>query len=239
MYSVVANGGANQTGGGDGSDLTTGSIDTSGADFIILSGSYFSTGSVVSDSKGNTWQGLTEYPDSSGDYSKMWYAYNAIVGSGHTFTLSQGGGTHLYNGALCVLAVKGALTASDPFDVQSTSNSTNTPVQPGSITPSQDNELVVAMMADGAGSLGITVDSGFTIINQLIGAGFDNTAQAYLIQTSAGAVNPSFTYDTATWARALIASFKSLATGSVARVNWLPFPKFALAKPQPRARFPQ
>jgi len=203
---------AAQVGGGDGSDLTSSSIDTSGTTLLLLYSSvYIGSGTVsVSDSKSNTWNGLTNVADSRN--SRLFYAYNATVGSGHTFTISASGAS-LFNGAFCIMSVSGSLSGSDPFDVQNTNfNSDAGTLTTGSITPSQNSELIVSGFGSAANNSAPTIDTGFTIIDSSTGAGHDLVALAYLVQGTASSVNPTWTVDPPASNQAGIASFKGPAT---------------------------
>src|SRR5262245_14682595 len=73
-----------------GSGGTTAAIDTTGADLLTFSCAYYSGLSptlTVSDSKGNTWIGLTDRAANERGH-RYYYAKNATVGTGHTFTVS-------------------------------------------------------------------------------------------------------------------------------------------------------
>jgi len=210
-WSVVDHTCASVSDGGDGSTpLTSGSINTTGASLLIAySGVYIGTSNpAFSDSKSNTWTGLTNIADSQN--SRLWYAYNATVGSGHTFTIS--GDSDLFNQAFCVIALSGALT-SNPFDIQNTnSNSLQSTIAPGSITPSQDNEIIVTGFASGAQNTTPAIGSSFTLADSTIGSGHGVIGIAYLTQMSSSAVNPTWTGEPANNNQASIASFKAATT---------------------------
>jgi len=212
-WSVISHTCAQVLDGGDGTTaLTSGSLTTTGASLIVVYSSAYIGGSSItfSDSKSNTWTGLTNIAASRN--SRLWYAYNATVGTGHTFTLGGGGGS-LFNQAFCVMALSGALTT-DPFDQQNTnSNSLQATIAPGSITPSNDNEIVITGYASGSQASPLSIGSSFTIIDSTLGDGHDNIGLAYLIQTSATAVNPTWTGEPSNNNQSSIASFKISSTG--------------------------
>ena len=92
-------------------NITSGAIDTTGANFIIISLTELSSGGyTISDSKGNTWHPLTARVQ--GPDQRFFYAYNANVGTGHTFTGTGGGfgwiGVEAFSGAEPTCAVKGS-----------------------------------------------------------------------------------------------------------------------------------
>src|SRR5207249_3237049 len=85
----------------------------------------------------------------------IWYVYAPTVGSGHTFTCSTGSATYP---AITVAAFAGA--ASSPFDVENGNGTQNTTASTGSITPTQDNDLIITIGANQTGTF--TEDSGVT-----------------------------------------------------------------------------
>lgn len=159
----------------EGSGATSGSIDTTGANLIVVCvGSNYSGPQVsaITDSKSNTWTALT----GRGAVAKgrIFYCLNPTVGSGHTFTNSADGDR------LFALAFSGV----DSYENDSGAADAD---QPGSLTPSLDGSLLVTMMRDFAGNL--SINSGFTIAE--LDSGNDSGA-AYLIQLTAAAVNPTW-----------------------------------------------
>lgn len=193
------------------------SIDTTGADLLVMLGASFIL-PTLSDSKSNTWNHLTS--QSTGALhearTRISYAWNPTVGTGHVFSWDYAG---YGNTTLIVLAFSGALTASDPFDNENgaNTNSNVSTIQPGSMTPTEDNCVVVSACGFGTGTSGlISIDGGFTIAQQDDATGSDipGSAGAYLIQTTAAAANPTFTSASGTApASAVIASFKAAGGG--------------------------
>lgn len=118
---------------------TTGSLDTTGATLLVAVVTYTGTVTGMSDSKGNTWTGLTAYAN-SGVTSRIYYVNSntPTVGTGHTFTYTASGGANVIN----VMAFSG--TAANPFDVENGNNSASAAtIQPGSVTPSKDDNIVI------------------------------------------------------------------------------------------------
>lgn len=193
---------------------TTSGIDTTGADLIVIGVSGWTSNldtTAPTDSKGNTWTAI-RYQAGGDSAVKMWYCYNPTVGSGHTFT--HGGTTYA---TICVIAFSGA--ASSPLDQQNSSGSSGnvSSFAPGSITPTEDNELVVAMWAT-ANFKSPSVDSGFTL-QEYVGANAlpYHGGMAYLIQTTASAANSTASWTDAYWASAVIASFKAASAASAVK----------------------
>jgi hypothetical protein len=209
-------------GSADTNVVTTGAQNSTGADLIvILAGNYNGgLGSTVTltDSKGNTWTPLTKRTGGAQD-GQLFYCANPTVGTGHTFTLTSVGGSGFP--FIGVLAVTGANAI--PFDVENGSGGTGTSSrQPGSITPAQDNSLVVAGINAGAGIDPVTVDGGFAAsASGYDGANHLGGGIGYLIQTTAAAANPTWSWgggnaDTA----AVIGAFKPAAGGSATGYTW-------------------
>jgi hypothetical protein len=181
-----------QAGGVNGG--TTPSIDTTGATFLVLfTSSSNAAGLTVSDSKGNTWIGLTAQTGSEPD-AQIWYAVNPTVGTGHTFTVS---GTTTYS-SIAVQAHAGVVVT-QPFD--GVQNGTvgfgeSSPVAAGSVTPSGDGYLVIAGFAHNAFSTTVSIDSSFTKAGDFAPQGAVNygVTLGYLYQGTAAAVNPQFSW---------------------------------------------
>lgn len=191
--SFVSSVGAKSTSGGS---YTSSAIDTTGANLIVVAVSRFSGISTViglSDSKGNSYTALTPQTNSDSGREQLFYCINPIVGTGHTFTWS----TLLTFSSLVAAAFSGT---SFSFESESGSASSGQvgSIQPGSLTPSQDGSLVVSGIGlRGGNATGQTpsVNSGFSSVNyqtgvdsQCLGGGL-----GYLVQSTAGAVNPTWT----------------------------------------------
>jgi hypothetical protein len=202
-YSVVASAGAKGT---------TAGIDTTGATLIVLFVHQDTAAQGVSDSKGNTWTSLTSQTggvSGTNNTGRLWYCVNPTVGSGHTFSAA------VAYGAIAALALAG--NAAVPFDQENGSGSTSsvTSRQPGSITPSEDDCIVVAGTGIGGSNSNHAIDGGFTIAGDLNGISGTQYGGfiAYLIQTSATAANPTSSWTTSNVSASVIASFKAAAGG--------------------------
>lgn len=199
----------------DTNSVTSGAIDTTGAHLLVVLSSSFesATEPTLTDSKSNTWVALTPQPMTASARARLYYCANPTVGSGHTFTLT---GTGTYCSILVAAWVEAAGATFDPTK-ESGTTFTGTPdtVQPGSITPSVNDCLVLTGGAY-AGPAGAIVDSGFTIIDDEPASGgvCFGACLAYKVQTTAAAVNPTWTC-TATWASGgiVMAAFKPAGGG--------------------------
>lgn len=183
----------------------TSGINTTGANLIVIV-CFGNASTTPSDSNSNTWTGLTAQSGSTVT-CRIWYCYNPVVGSGHTFTRAGSA----FNG-LAVAAFSGA--ASSPFDAENGTSDFDGDgsTAPGSVSPSVNNELVIAGIAFGGNTTYSGINSSYTTaasLNSVSGVNYGG-ALAYLIQGTAASTNPSFTYTVgSTDVAACIASFKS------------------------------
>lgn len=185
-YSLIAN----VASGGPVNGTTTAAIDTSGANLIVASVNWFNgitIDGIISDSKSNSWTPLT-LRTSGSQSGRQHFVSSPSVGSGHTFSFT---GTTIAP-ALCVSAWSGA--AASPFDQESGSAGVASSQQPGSITPSENNCLLTTDHGTQT-STNSTVDGGFTRTDMIaFSSGVNESgAQAYLIQATAAAANPTWT----------------------------------------------
>lgn len=195
-----------------GNGFTTSAIDTTGADLIVISIGYYNgtNTATVSDSKGNTWTALTQRVTANNGAHRLFYCASPIVGTGHTFTLA-GASTF---GSMEVAAFSGA--AVSPFVSEGgTTGASGTSLNTGSITPTENNSLVItgACIREVA-NLGDTfsIGSSFTISDGQVGIGSQNlgSSLAYKIQDAAGAENPAWSWENSDEVATGIAVFNSI-----------------------------
>lgn len=166
---------------------TSSAIDTTGASVIIFHLAD-TGGGVVSDSKGNTWSGCAGSPANI-PQSSLFCAFNPIVGSGHTFTVT---GTTIFSRAQIA-----AFSDNSPIFLGGSGNNgalgTGTTLQPGALSPSVNNSLVVSGVASNNTGT-VSIDSGFTIVAQgpLAGGVAFGGALAYFFQGTAASINPTW-----------------------------------------------
>lgn len=192
-------------------DVTTAAIDTTGADFLIIFSSDYSAAAarVISDNKGNTWNALTDVSTGASTRGRIYWSKPTSVGVGHTFSNS---GTTGFP-SIFVAAFKNVNVT--PFDVEAFDNDPigSTTASAGSgVTPTQDNELIIAGVSLGAGDIS-SINSGFTIVDATVPFGTANNfggGLAYKIQTTAAVVDPDWTLSTSSSWSAVIASFKKV-----------------------------
>lgn len=184
----------------NGSSVT--GLNTTGVSLIVVGViSYYAinaTQPTLSDNKGNTWTALTAYQNASNTRRiRFYYCVSPTVGTGHNFTVA---GTDTYSSPT-VLAFSNA----GIFDgTENGSSGAGSPGAPGSITPSQNNCVVVAGLYS---SINIqpsaSIDSGFTEIS-----GPTNALFAYKVHTTAAAEAPAMSsLGASAWA-STIAAFR-------------------------------
>lgn len=189
--------------------FTTGAFDTTGANFIIVAYTAgTATSQTLTDSKGNTWHPLPADTANS-KQCRLYYAYNATVGTGHTFTIT---GTAT-NASLSIMWFSGVLSTSDPYGGDITNNgATGTSMSAKALRPTETNCLLVTATSDTSTSITPTIDAGYTVADSIlaVGAQHDAAHSAYLIQTSIATVNPTWTFGgSSDWLNTTHAWFKS------------------------------
>jgi hypothetical protein len=192
---------------GNGVTVTTTAIDTTGANAIILAISAGGgTGSTPTDSKGNTYVGLTQYQN--GSFVQIWYCQNPTVGSGHTFTENAGGGSFP---AIAVMAWSD-MSVSSLYDGQE-NGAGGTSGATGSITPTVDNCLIVSALTMQDTVDSFAINNGFTVQEHipLIGGVSYGIGLATLEQGAAAAI--SATWTAGAMRGAAIASFRTTGGG--------------------------
>lgn len=166
------------------------SVDTTGADLIVIAAIGFAGVTAPHDSKSNTFTALSERTGSQCKV-RIYYVVSPSVGSGHTCTANTAGQFAVG----FIYAFSGCNTA-DAFDQESAGGGTasGTSLQPGSVTPDEDNCLIVSGLSF-FNSTGATINGGYT------GAAVDTDGSthisgggAYLVQTSAAATNPTWSW---------------------------------------------
>jgi len=202
----------------NGSAITTSAIDTTGMTLLVMSVSYYQPNGpgTVSDSKGNTWVAAGTAGNTGEAGTALFYVKNPTVGTGHTFT--AGTGVTTFPG-LFVAAFSGTDTTANRDQENSAATQGVTTLQPGSVTPTVDNELVVTSLGTPNDTTSITIGSGFTMSDSASHGGNNmGGGLAYIIQTTAQAVNPTWTVNTAMSLAAAIDTFKPAAGGAAAAV---------------------
>lgn len=192
---------------------TTGTINTTGANLLVACVSTHGYGPMpqLTDSKGNSWTLAASSLEFQDGEMRLFYSVPASVGAGHSFTI--GGSSVL--ASISVMAWAGAHAS--PFDKASGAGVAGTSIQPGSVTPAENNELLITCLTNTGDSSNSSrsINGNFTIAGQVGQSATVNysmsIASAYLVQTAAGAANPTWTYPVNNTANAVIATFKTAA----------------------------
>jgi hypothetical protein len=194
-----------------GSSVTTASIDTTSCVsncLIVVGVTYYgiNTAPAITDSESNTYTCLTERKITDGA-TRICYKQNATVDATHTFTATGAASFP----SIAVQAWSGGRTASSA-DQQNGANATGTSLAAGSVTPSEDNELVVTTVNNYTDTgTSRTINGSYTITNQVgysLGQHFP-IALAWKVQTTAAATNPTWSWTGSQPANAAIATFKA------------------------------
>ncbi len=213
--------GANSGGG------TTAAIDTTGASLLVIATKNFTTGdATVSDSKGNTWTGLTKKADGASAFNiRFYYAVNPTVGSGHTFT-AAGGITY----GMYAVAFSGIAT-STPFDQENgaAGAALGTSVQTGAVVPSTNGQLILSSVQNIAGDTD-SIDSSLSIIEHdgFSGGTTYGGAIAWYEQPTAASINPTWSWTGGSDSATVIATFKA-STGGTTNVERSATDSYALS----------
>lgn len=195
----------------DSNTVTSPATNTTGANFLAIAVAYYEpdVAPVLTDSKSNVWTKKNVYNGNNFNTLTIYYSSNPIVGTSHTFTLTNNG-TYTAGAMAAFANVK---TSTDPFDQQNGANNVSaTTLQSGAATPGSDNELILSGFSIASPGT-MSVNSGFTITDQ-VNDTVNNVgvALAYIINgsgTSGVAVNPTWTNSgSAAQVTANIATFK-------------------------------
>lgn len=174
---------------GNNTTTTTDPINTTGADLLIIGGAYHNPAGAPteSDSESNGYTDLTASAGGNGS-ARMHYKTNPVTDAAHTATYALSGS---YNSILFA-AFSNVLDAA-PEAETGAGNASATTIQPGSITPSEDNCVLITVCEYVAASGVPTINSGFTVIGYINHASNYSVAMAMKVQTTAGAENPTWT----------------------------------------------
>lgn len=189
---------------------TSASIDTTGATLLVAIVAWTQNASAYTntpaDNKSNLWAVVSsveaEFSNTTASVA-MFISVNPTVGSGHTFTVGNG------NPAMAVAAFSG-VDAKYPFGQSRLAGaSTVTSVQPGSLTPALDANLVVTGISY-RDTTSLSINGGFTISDQVAFSSGVNVGvgMAYLIQTTAAAANPTWSWTNSSDTNCTIAYFQ-------------------------------
>lgn len=153
--------------------------DTTGAKMIVVATGLASSPLVPADNFGNIYTPHTSYAGAF-DQVRLWQCENPICGPGHFWSMA---GAPFVIPSIAVVVLAG--TIDNAFDLENGAGA----ALPGSITPSQDDEIILTAVvcANGVPS---GINSGFTLLDAVTSTSSTGLGFAYIIQGSAAAVNP-------------------------------------------------
>jgi hypothetical protein len=200
--------------------VTTDAIVTTGSDIIVFCAANIGAipiqAGMFSDSASNVWTSaqLINHSDTGSGVNTAIYAIRSpTTNASHTFTFDSnafGGGTGYPT--IAVFAASGSTSIDSGIVSGSDHGAIAATIQAGSITPSAGAGLIIAFVAisDGTNTLSapVAIGSGFTVADTVLQGTHWFGESAYLIQGSASAVNPQWSWTGNLGAAAVIASFK-------------------------------
>lgn len=163
---------------------TTGTLDTTGAELLVVCiWDLTAGGQNLSDNKSNTYTQLT-VETNFGQSSVCFYDLTPTVGTGHTWTT-----TSRFVG-VGVLAM--STTGTPAFDQESGhSQNASGNIQPGSLTPTVNDSLIVTAFGSFNGSAP-SMPTGYTQVASNTTSTAEAGGMGYKIQTTASAENPTW-----------------------------------------------
>jgi hypothetical protein len=197
--------------------VTTPAINTTGADVIVFATTEATANALgaPSDSASNTWPAATindnDVPDTR--RAVLYVLRNPTTSASHTFTWTPGGTNSAFS-PVVVIALSGSLKSATPVDQTSSANSGVTLVTTeaaGSITPTQNNEMLVTVLAHSFTPISAASINNGTIYESLVYVG-GTTYGLYLgafNQVTAAAINETWSWTTAVPATAMVVSLKA------------------------------
>lgn len=204
---LVTSTSAAAAGGAD--SVSTGAIDTTGANFIAVAVSHFGGSLTMSDSKGNSYTELL-HPTTADAKAYLFYCADATVGTGHTFTATSANDSVFP--AIVVGAFRNVATTSPADVTDTTTNLSAGSVVAGPVTPNQHASLIVTMLGTGGGIASVTGGDSFTEVAFVDQSGGNNmgVGMAYQYQETAAAISATWTLDATESLASGIAAFKPL-----------------------------
>ncbi len=174
---------------------TTTGVTTTGATALLTAVSTFANaillGSDMADSNTNVWYQVG-LPQPSGNARLTFFlAASPTVGSAHTVTVT----TPNLAPSVAFVALSGCGPTSFWGTQASTAVSSGaTSLAAGSLTPGVNNAIVIAALACSAAISSLSIGGGFTMLDSVPSGPGEILAIAYLIQTTATAANPTWSW---------------------------------------------
>ena len=196
---------------------TTDAANMTGADTLFLlvtQSTSIATDATITDSVGgNTWEKVIRSDNAEFSCATLFRCAGASVSSSMTVTAEIDNNGCAFG--LVLLGFSGGHATPDNLtESNSADGVTSIAAGSSSLTPSLNDCVVIAGMAPGVDQ---SIDGGFSIVKiDAVGGESWGAAAGYLIQTTAAAVNPTFSWSGTTDAATVLASFRP-ATGATPR----------------------
>ncbi len=184
---------------------SSGAFNSVGATLIVVALSYApSSTPVLSDPpQNNPWTPLPECNLGTGAAIRLYYKARPTTNAAHTMTVNGSGITS----GIAIACFTGDFPGATDQATSAIANTTS--LATGSVTPTQDNELIVTGLVKDHNETP-SINGGFAIagIGAYVPGSNYMAAIAYLIQTTATAANPSWSWATNANGGAPIQTFK-------------------------------
>jgi hypothetical protein len=193
---------------GTSQNVTTGAINTTGADLLVVVQAYYGPAgaSVISDSAGNTWTDLTVYASAHRSV-KIGYVQAPTTSASHTFTSTQNNSNYP---TLCVSAWSGSVSTPKEDD-QGATTAGATSLATGNATPTT-TDLFITGCSQGGTTGTLTLSAGFTVTDAFTGVA--NAVEGGMgYATGSSAVQATWNFDS-NEAAVCIAAFKGAGGGA-------------------------
>lgn len=206
---------------GGANSATTSAVSMSGSTLFAAVTVCLSSGAVVTDSSGNSWTAATDW--NANIHAVTFWSVSPITSGSQTFTVTLTGG-------LCTIGVYGfsGTATSTPLDQQNGNAQFGfvSSIQPGLITTTTNGQVLIAELGFSQTNTP-TINSSFTGLQTINFSSSVNEgmAMAYLIQATAGAINPTWSFTGSFPTTTGITSFKA---GSATVSVFQPLPLFGV-----------
>lgn len=184
---------------------TTAAIDTTGASLLVAISSYYQNSTIVTDNQSNAWTTGAISIETSGVTTKIDFVLNPATSTAHVFTTTGQGNPQASAFSFIVLVFKGTPSILDQSSQAVISSGTTLQA---TLTPTANSSLILTSVASNGGNLQ-SIDSGFTMIGKPAIPGLTlASAAAYLAQSKAMTVSPTWTSAASSAKAAAMISFK-------------------------------
>lgn len=205
VWTLVASGKGAGAGGGTSAALNTATSKL----FVVTVACYAGSGgtcNTASDSSSNTWTRIGTGTVLNSFQFNIFYVISPTTSGSHTFTTTCASAN-----CFAAMEVQAWTESGTPvFDVSNFGNAASSSTAAGSVTPTVNNSLLVTGSGNDGASTVSSIDTGFTKTddNQFNSGVNVGGAIAYFQQSTAAAINPTWSATSATTFVAGIASFK-------------------------------